>query len=248
MNALNATTNALKQNAPMLLTAVGIGGVFTTAILAARGGMKAQQHLSEQPAGLSAREKFGETWQFYIPAGIMALTTAGCILGAHTVHTRRQAALFSLYTISETARNEFREQAEAILSPKQYDEIQNSASEAHIREFPPTQEFLLADPEKQMFLETMTGRYFNSSVETLRQAAIDMNEQIVNSDYILLNDWYERIGLDRVQIGDETGWNHKKMIELEFDAVPFKQADQSTKPIMVVRYRHNPVPQPYAVW
>lgn len=248
MNIFQTAGRFLRANAPVILTGLGVAGVFSTAVLAAKGGQKAQQHLSEQPAGLTPREMLEETWQFYVPAAISAIGTATVIIAGHTVSTRRQAALMGLYTLSETTLEEYKAQTAEIVGPKKEQEIAAAASEAHVREFPPSQEFLLADPEKQLFLETMTGRYFNSSVELLRQAAIDMNEEIVNSDYILLNDWYERIGLARVQIGDETGWNHTKKIELEFSAVPFKGVDESTKPIMVVNYRHNPIPQPYSVW
>lgn len=247
-NIFQTAGRFLRANAPALLTGLGVAGIFSTAVLAARGGQKAQQHLSEMPAGLSPREKFEETWTYYVPAALTAVGSAACVIAGHTVSTRRQAALMSLYTLSETTLEEYKQQAAEVLGPKKEKEISAAAAEAHVREYPPAQEFLLADPEKQLFLETMTGRYFNSSVESLRQAAIDMNEEIMRSDYVLLNDWYERIGLDRVQIGDETGWNHTKKIELEFDAVPFKGKDETTKPIMVCRYRHNPIPQPYAIW
>jgi hypothetical protein len=232
----------------MILTGMGVAGVFSTAVLAAKGGQKANQHLSELPADLTPREMLEETWRFYVPALISAVGTAACVVGAHTVNTRRQAALLSLYTLSETTLEEYKREAASILGPKKEHEISSAASEAHVREYPPAQEFLLADPEKQMFLEAMSGRYFNSSVEALRQAAIDMNEEIIQTDYILLNNWYDRIGLAGVQLGDEMGWNHKAMIELEFDSVLFKGKDELTRPIMVVRYRKNPVPQPYAVW
>lgn len=235
----------VKQNAPAILTSLGVTGLVGTAVLAVKAGKDAQQHLSEQPAGLSFKEEIAETWRFYIPVVITGGVAIACIVGAQSLNSKRQLALVGLYTISEGALAEYKEGALEVLGPKKEGEIREKVAKRAIESNNPSKEFLLANPNEQLFLETMTGRYFNSSVEALRQAQNDINEQILADDYALLNDWYERIGLDRVQIGDETGFNHKHKVELQFSAIPFEQEGEATKPIMVVSYRFNPVPQPY---
>lgn len=235
----------VKSNAPAILTSLGVTGLIGTAVLAVKAGKDAQQHLSEQPAGLSWKEEIAETWRFYIPVAITGGVAIACIVGAQSLNKKRQLALIGLYTISEGALAEYKDSALEVLGPKKESEVRERVAKKAVEGNNPSKEFLLANPNEQLFLETMTGRYFNSSVESLRQAQNDINEMIVNSDYALLNDWYERIGLDRVQIGDETGFNHRNKVELQFSAIPFEQEGEATKPIMVVSYRFNPVPQPY---
>lgn len=235
----------IKANGPLILTSLGVTGLVGTAVLAHKAGQDAADHLANQPAGLSRREKFGEVWVYYIPTFITGGVAIACIVGAQSINTKRQAALLGLYTISEGALAEYKDAAFDVLGPKKEAEIVERVAKREVESNPPSKEFILANPNDQLFMETMTGRYFNSSVETLRQAQNDINEMIVNNDYALLNDWYERIGLDRVQIGDETGFNHKHKVELQFSAIPFEQEGEATKPIMVVSYRFNPVPQPY---
>ena len=48
-------------------------------------------------------------WKPYIPAALLGASSVACLIGANSVHARRQAALYSAYKLSETAFTEYRD-------------------------------------------------------------------------------------------------------------------------------------------
>src|SRR5690606_1760427 len=101
----------LSDNSPVILTGMAVAGTVSAAILAAKGGMQAQQELDalleEVEEGRANEElltfqgKVKTTWKFYIPAGLMTGATVACVIGAHSVNTRRNAAIMSAYSLTD---------------------------------------------------------------------------------------------------------------------------------------------------
>ena len=55
--------------------------------------------------------------------------------------------------------------------------------------------------------DVISGRYFKSDIEKIRQAVNNVNYRMKYEDYIAVNDFYEEIGLGPIQIGNELGWH-----------------------------------------
>ena len=64
----------------------------------------------------------------------------------------------------------------------------------------------------------ITGRYFRSSKESIREAVNDLNDQLNNGDYAPLNVLYYCINLEETKIGDYLGWNrsYDGLLDAEF--------------------------------
>ena len=72
----------VNANSPIILTALGVSGTVTTAYLTGKASYRAARRLGEEPAWLSNREKVELVWDLYVPAGVSAVVTVGCIVGA----------------------------------------------------------------------------------------------------------------------------------------------------------------------
>ena len=90
------------KHSPKIFTGAAVFGVASTAILAAKGGTKAERLLNGEEC--STKEKLKRTWHCYIPAAISGLLTSGFIIAGHSISAARYAQLITAYGLSETAR------------------------------------------------------------------------------------------------------------------------------------------------
>ena len=165
----------INKNSTHIMTALGCAGVLTTAIMAVKATPKAMKLLDEyrretnrEPSKLDTVKI---TWKCYIPTGIVGGITIGCIIGSNTINTKRNAALAALYTLSETAFREYRSKViETIGKNKELkirDEIKDARIKQHIVE---DKEVLFTGDGEVLCYDVLTGRYFKSDIETIRQS------------------------------------------------------------------------------
>ena len=91
----------ISKNSPHILTGIACAGVISTVVLAVKNTPQALAIIEEEERYRERKniqsatkvEKVKLTWKCYAPATVMGVVTIGCILGANTVHTRRNAAL-----------------------------------------------------------------------------------------------------------------------------------------------------------
>ena len=57
-----------------------------------------------------------------------------------------------------------------------------------------------------LFYDTFSGRYFRSSVESIRTAENEMNRAAACGEFVSLNTFYDTLGLDSIKFGDDFGW------------------------------------------
>ena len=92
----------LSKMMPTLLACAGAIGVGVTAVLAARGHIKAKDILDEiefeedEPFVERAKTVVIATWKDYGPAVVSGIITVGCVLGSNHVHLKTEAALVGL--------------------------------------------------------------------------------------------------------------------------------------------------------
>lgn len=217
----------LSDNAPAILTGVGITGTVTTAIFAGKASFKAADLIRESEAEEGTPEDPKErliertklTWTLYIPAVGVGSATIACILFANQIGTRRTAAVAAAYSMSERAFTEYREKVvEKIGSPKEQ-EVRDEVAQDLVSNTPNTNEVVIVGSGDVLCFDQFTGRYFNSSMENLKQAQNNLNYQLIRESYASLNDFYDRVGLGWTPSGDELGWTCGDPMELRFSTV-----------------------------
>lgn len=234
----------LTKNSPAILTGVAVAGVCGTVVLAVQATPKAVTILEDICAErkveeLSAKEVLESTWRLYIPATIMGAITIGCIVGLNTVHTRRSAALASLYSISESALKEYQAKVVEVVGENKARAVKDAVAKDKVEKNPPVSgDILHTGRGTTLCLDSMSGRYFYSDIEAIRKVQNNVNEQLLNgSDYASLNDVYYELGLAGTKMGEEVGWCVSDgMLEFDFSS----QLTATGVPCLVLDYKVNP--------
>lgn len=254
MSKLNMTTllknvkTVLSSHSPEILTGLGIAGMITTTVLAVSATPKALDLIAEAEdekfdnghgEALTKVEVVKAAWKPYIPAAITGVTSVACLIGASSVHSKRNAALATAYNLSATALAEYKQKVIETVGEKKEQAIRDKVAEDHIRKEPvnPSTIIVSGNGNTRCF-DTITKRRFVSDIETIKRIVNELNRRMINGeDYISLNDFYYALDLDGVSIGDDLGWNVTRgLIELSFSA----QLDTDGVPCIVIDYAVAP--------
>jgi Family of unknown function (DUF6353) len=209
------TSQVLNANAPAILTAFGVSGTVTTAYLTGKASYNAAKRLSEEPADLSGREKVELVWDLYVPAGISAIVTVGCIVGASRISAKRAAAAYSLVTLSERAFEEYREKIVEKLGENKEKAARDEIAQTKVTSNP-AGTVLAIGSGNVLCCELYTMRYFESSMESMRKAENNINAKLNHHMYATLDDFYDMVGLVQTSESGTIGWESDRLMELRF--------------------------------
>ena len=224
------------DNAPTILTAVGVTGAVTTAILAGQASFKASRILGEEPPHLETKEKIEKTWKLYVPAVGTGIITVTSIVAANHISVRRAAALASAYSISEKAFREYKDKVLEKFGEKKEQAVRDDIAKDRVASNPPSSIFVVSDG-KILCLDMHSGRYFSSDMEAIRKAENDTNFQIIREDSASLTDFWDRIGLTKTSESDEIGWNTDTGIEVLYSSI----LTEDGKPCLTIEFRTTPI-------
>ena len=217
---LTSLTKQLKLHSPEILTTLGVSGVVTTAYLASKASFKAADALLETTEETPVQEKVKLVWKFYIPAGISATVSIGCILGASKANTNRTAAAITAYTVTEKAFSNYREKVVEQLGKGKEQKTRDGLNQEKVTNNPiGTKEVVVLGRGNVLCCELYTHRYFRSEMETLRKAQNDLNKMIVNDLYVTLDEFYDILGLPGTSNSSHVGWDSDRLVDLEFSTV-----------------------------
>lgn len=215
------TRTAIVKHSPKILMGFGIAGMIATTVLAVKATPKAMRCLEdaadEKQDDLTPMEMVKATWKCYIPAAVTCAVATGCLIGSCSVSTRRHAALATAYKLSETALDEYREQVIETVGEKKEKAIQEKVNEKQIEKTPVDQHHIINTGKgNTLFLDPLSKRYFYSDLEFIRRAENNLNKEILHSIYgtVNVNEFYDEICLDHIDIGDMLGWNTDRMVDL----------------------------------
>ena len=204
---------AVAKRSPELLIGIGIAGMIGTTINAVRTTPKAVRLIEQKKKELkkdklSPVETIKATWTCYLPSVISGTLSVACILGGNSINARRNAALATAYTLSETAFKEYKEKVVETIGEKQEHVIRDAVVKEHVEKDPvASKEVFITGKGKTLFYDMLSGRYFESDIEQVRRSVNDMNHRLMSEMYLSLNDFYYEIGLKPTVLGNELGWN-----------------------------------------
>lgn len=239
------------DNSPLILTAVGVTGAVVSSVLTAQTTFKAAEILirnreivygsDETPWTFWQEAKL--VWPMYLPSTGMLVLTCGAIIMSHQIGTRRAAALAAAYSLSEKALTEYREKVIEHVGAKKERVYEGEIAQKHVNETPGSSEVIIVSGEV-LFLDEFSGRYFNSTVEKVRQAQNDVNAEINEGFYCSLTEFYQKIGLKQTSMSEEVGWNTDRRLEVRFSTT----ISEDDRPCMVITYAKSPIRDYTKVW
>lgn len=243
----------LSDNASTILTSAGVVGTVTTAVLSAKGHLKA--HLVLQQAEheyaiehdglgrLDTKDKVLLVWPHYVPPVIVGGLTVSSIVAANMVSAKKAAALAAAYTVADGRLAEYKDKVTEKLTGPKKQAIQDEIAQDRVTKNPPSdKEVIIIASGEVLCHDSLTGRYFHSTVEQVRKAEHVINTELATCQYASLSQFYDEIGLTPTAYSDTVGWsalNQDTPFELQLSTV--MTPDQ--KPCISIDYSILPTPE-----
>lgn len=231
------------KHSPEILTGIGIAGMVTTTILAVRETPKALMLISDaayekEDCDLTVAEKIKACWKCYVPAAVTGAASIACLVGASSVNLRRNAALATAYKLSETALTEYREKVIETVGEKKERLVRENIDKDHLEKNPVTNNNVIVTGNGDtLCYDSLFGRYFNSDIDKIKRAINELNRELIMDNYVSLNDFYDRLDLDHIEIGDDLGWNvDDGLIDVDFGS----QLASNGRPCITLNYTIAP--------
>lgn len=206
-----------KKNGATVLTCLGAAGVVATAVTAVKATPKALQHLelmeAEKGEELTTFEKFQIAAPAYIPAVITGAATITCIFGANNLNKRRQAALVSAYALLNDSHKKFKEKTSELYGAEALGKVREEIAKDKYEE----EEIEVSD-NKELFYDTFSERYFESTREDVIKAQYNLNRDLTSDTYVCVNRFYDHLGIPEIDGGDELGWCSFELYESNWSA------------------------------
>jgi hypothetical protein len=210
---INNIQSSVTKHSPEILTGIGIAGMITTTVLAVKATPKALQLIEEakkeqQVDTLTPVDTIKTCWKCYIPAAVTGVASVACMIGASSVHVKRNAALATAYKLSETALSEYKEKVVETIGEKKEQVIREAIDKDHVEKNPISQnEVIITKKGETLCFDYYSSRYFESDIEQIKKAINQLNGAMLREDYVSLNDLYDELGLSHTGVGDCMGWN-----------------------------------------
>ncbi len=210
------------EHSTTILTAVGVVGTVSTAVLAGRGAYKASQVIGVEEEfrmgpdlqiPLSTKHKVELTWQLYIPAVGAGATTIAAIVFANRIGAKRTAAMAAAYGLSDRAFSDYKEKVKEKLGVTKETKIVNDIAQDRVNNNPPDRVVVIGAGDV-LCMDASTGRYFMCTHERIQKAQNEVNREIINHSSCSLSTFYDMIGLKPTAYSNDVGWNLNHVMEI----------------------------------
>lgn len=197
----------MKKNSSTILTCVGAAGTVATAIMAVKATPKALALLEvakeEKGEELTKWEVVKTAGPAYIPAVVTGAATVAAIFGANTLNKRQQASLMSAYALLDNSYKEYKDKVEDLYGKEVDTHVEKEIAKDKFEENPVE----VKDEANQLFYDTFSRRYFESTIENVQRAEYNLNRNIIQRDYAYVNEFYEELGMEPIDGGWDLGWS-----------------------------------------
>lgn len=256
-----------KKHSPEILVGIGIAGMITTVVMAVRATPKAVELLVEETQNrilsndrdgeenieglikvsddesgyyyrLPVKDAIKTTWLCYVPATVVGSISIACIIFANSAHMRRNTALATAYSFSETALREYQDKAKEIIGVKKEQQIRDSLNRDCIDRNPlSNKEVFMTKNGDMLCYDKLSGRYFKSDINEIKKVINVLNKRMLTDMAVSLNELYYEIGLPGIKLGDDLGWDiDMGFIDIEFSS----QLAEDGTPCLVLDYKVAP--------
>ena len=227
----------LRQNSPHILTALGALGVIGTGVATGKAVWAASELIAENDL-VEKKEIVKECWPCFIPPVLIGGASIACIIGADCINTKRQAALYALYSAAVEGAKEYEDKVKEMFGEGKEQKVRDAIAQDKINEHPET-----AEVEPSCYgsdfvkcYDAFSGRYFYNSMQNIRRVQNDLNEERRLNMFVSANDVFYALQMKPTKYGEEWGWNADTPIKFEFSSC----IDEHDIPCLVLDYEIGP--------
>lgn len=243
-NLVSKISNFSVDHMPEILTAIGVAGTVSAAIMSGKASFRAYSIIEEAEKDreltnrepLDAWDKIGLVYDLYIPAFGSGLVGVTAIVLSNRVSNRRTAAIVAAYSLADKAFSEYKEKVKEKIGNGKERDIRDEIAADSVRRTPIADSFVVGDG-KVPFFDAYTGRYFSSTMESVRQSVNEINHRIIHHQYASLSELYSQIGLPPTSFSDDVGWNFDNLLEIDYTTT----LTDDGRPCIVLNFRVSPI-------
>lgn len=212
-NMLASVSAGFREHIPEVLTGIGIGGFITSIVLAVKATQKSEQQIYEKEHVLgrpmTKKEVVADTWTNYIPTALCATASTASIICGAAEYKKRNAAIAALCTLAETTLADYKEEAKKLIGEEKEKEISDKIDEKTAQRIEDSGQKPLYSKRCDNYLtvspwyDLYAGRPCYVSEDDLQQARNRCNERLNYGERVIVNDFYDELGLDHAQVGDD---------------------------------------------
>lgn len=214
----------LKHSSPTLVAFVASVGVVGTAVLAVKATPKALEKIQTDsrknhdgnPDAATFQEKIKSAWTCYVPAAAVGAATIFCIFGSNALNRKQQASLVAAYNLMAKQYDRYTDKVKEICGQETHERILRELAAQKVDEdwtiysadgfTSSTFDFEDAVEERRLFYDRISSRYFESTISKVLQAELHLNRNLAVMGENSLNRFYDLLGIDPIEGGDEIGW------------------------------------------
>lgn len=231
------------ERTPLVLTIVSCTGVVATAFMVARAAPKASRILDEVRAErlqdrLPVEVVLKHTWKLYLPAVGVGLMTIGSIVVMNRVNERNALALSAGAALATNTLKEYQHHILEEIGAEKESKVRNRIAKSQLAaNDTDLSQLIISGGGDIACFDSLSGRYFWSDINAIREIENDLNKEILSEMAISLNDLYVSMGLETIDLGYILGFNTDNMIDFHFSS----QLNSQNKPVLVLNYINMPV-------
>ena len=209
----------IKRNGATILTIAGGVGVVVTTVTAIKATPKALERLEEakQEKGepLTKWEKVKVAGPTYLPTMVIGAGTVMCVIGVHLLTSRTQANVASAYALVEQSYRAYRNKVIELYGQETHEEIVDAIAAERAKNVGVNapgfvgSNTLYVDERcgrNRLFYDEFGDRFFETTLEQVISAQYHLNRNYCLRGYSVLNEFYDFLGLEPTDHGDELGW------------------------------------------
>lgn len=227
----------VNKHSPEILTAVGLAGMVATVVLASRATLKLDEtvdrakkriedvielHAGDEGSSSERKDKVyayttgvTEIAKLYIPAVTLGVASIACIIGAHGIMRKRNAALIAAYKVLETSYSEYRKRVIEEFGPDKDRDYRLGIYEEEVTDEKTGKVKKVAriDPngysQYARFFDEYNRHWEKTSeynLMFLRSQQHYFNNLLQARGHVFLNEVYDALGMDHSKAGAVVGW------------------------------------------
>lgn len=249
-SALNTFGGHIRKNGPVILGGVAVTTGIAATILGVKAGFKASYILDEygrergygslkETIHMTDNKKLLElTVAEVIPVAVLSITSISAVVGAIYLQNRRNAALVSLYALTEGSFREYRNKVTEHIGSKKEQKVVDAIRDDMLAKNPVHDDMIIRTGNgNTLCYDELSGRYFESDMESIRSAINKANEVMFSgSNFVTLNEVYYELGLKGIELGRDIGWNVDNIIKLDLGS----HIASNGKPCLVLAFENTP--------
>ena len=141
----------------------------------------------------------------YIPAILTGTATITCIFGANLLNKHQQASLMSAYALINQSFKDYKAKVADLYGEDTDREIRAELAKDEYEEY---------EDGKLLYYDEYSKRYFRATKVELLKAEYEINKILNSDECACLNEFYQLLGLEKVDYGEYVGWSCGQMFDM----------------------------------